>query len=383
MLNLISVSVSSLRYAVASKGKVLNQERGFNVPVDAIRTTAIILVLLLHAANDLTVQQLNTFEIFRWCTVDVYQSVGRIGVPLFLMLSGALLLQPSKVDEPLGVFFKKRLARIGLPFIFWGAVFFVWDFLVEGQAFTANAVINGVLTGPYYHFWYLYLLLGLYLLTPALRVLMTHASTNLIKYLLILWLVGASILPVTRLFTTFFLDNNVLVFTSYAGYFLLGAYLVSVKLKRSTILFFMALGVALTAIGTYAIAATLGGVTMFFFQEYLSPTLILGAAMLFLWLNTTQAPQVQEKLGTADPVKSGHPKLRKLLCLISQNTLPIFLFHVIILETLQRGYLGITINGNTINSIVGVPLMTVIVLFLSLAVIVPLKKIPILKDLIG
>ena len=382
MLNLISVSVSSLRYAVANKGKVLNQERGFNVPVDAIRTTAIILVLLLHAANDLTVQQLNTFEIFRWCTVDVYQSVGRIGVPLFLMLSGALLLQPSKVNEPLSVFFKKRFARIGLPFIFWGAVFFAWDFLVEGQAFTPSAVINGVLTGPYYHFWYLYLLLGLYLVTPALRVLMAHASANLIKYLLILWLVGASILPVTRLFTTFYLDNNVLVFTSYAGYFLLGAYLLNVKMKRSTILFFMALGIALTAIGTYAIAATIGGVTMFFFQEYLSPTLILAAAMLFLWLNTTQKSQPQEKLDTAE-TKNNHPKLKKLLSIISQNTLPLFLFHVIILETLQRGYLGITINGNTINSIVGVPLMTVIVLFLSLAVIVPLKKIPILKDLIG
>jgi surface polysaccharide O-acyltransferase-like enzyme len=104
--------------------------------------------------------------------------------------------------------------------------------------------------------------------------------------------------------------------------------------------------------------------------------------MLFLWLNTTQKSQPQEKLDTAE-TKNNHPKLKKLLSIISQNTLPLFLFHVIILETLQRGYLGITINGNTINSIVGVPLMTVIVLFLSLAVIVPLKKIPILKDLIG
>ncbi len=361
----------------------MNQERWFNVPVDAIRTTAIMLVLLLHAANDLTIQQLNLLEIFRWCTVDVYQCVGRLGVPLFLMLTGALLLKPSKVNEPISVFFKKRLARIGLPFIFWGAVFFAWNFLVKGQAFTLSAVINGVLTGPYYHFWYLYLLLGLYLLTPALRVLMAHASANLVKYLIILWLVGASILPVSRLFTSFYLDNNVFTFTGYAGYLLLGAYLVNVKLKRSTILFFLALGVALTAIGTYAIAATIGGVTMFFFQEYFSPTLILAASMLFLWLNTTQTPQTQEKTGAAEPAKSGHPKLRGLLCLISQNTLPIFLFHVIILESLQRGYLGITINGNTINSIVGVPLMTAILLFLSLAVIVPLKKIPILKELIG
>jgi len=63
--------------------------------------------------------------------------------------------------------------------------------------------------------------------------------------------------------------------------------------------------------------------------------------------------------------------------------LPIFLFHVMVLESLQRGYFGFAINGSTINSIVGIPLITVITLFICLAVIIPLKKIPILKRLIG
>ena len=54
-----------------------------------------------------------------------------------------------------------------------------------------------------------------------------------------------------------------------------------------------------------------------------------------------------------------------------------------ILESLQNGYFGFAINGNTINSIIGVPLMTVIVLFVSLAIILLLKKVPYLKKLIG
>jgi surface polysaccharide O-acyltransferase-like enzyme len=367
------------------KGTMLNQASRLSVPVDVIRTVAIIGVILLHASNDLTVQQMNQFEIIRWCTVDVYQSVGRLGVPLFLLLSGALLLQPSKVDEPLRVFFKKRWARIGLPFIFWGAAFFAWDFLVEHQAFTSSAIIQGVLTGPYYHFWYLYLLVGLYLLTPILRVVMIRASANLIKYLLIVWLVGASLLPVASLLTTYHLESNVFEFTGYAGYFILGAYLLTVRLRRSTLLIFMSLGIALTAIGTYAIAATIGGTTMYFFQDYLSPTLILAAVMLFLLLNTIQVPSSQTMVNEKEtkPAKSSHPKLGKLLSVISQNTLPIFLFHVMILESLQNGYFGFAINGNTINSIIGVPLMTVITLFISLVIIVPLKKVPILRKLIG
>jgi len=128
-------------------------------------------------------------------------------------------------------------------------------------------------------------------------------------------------------------------------------------------------------IGTYAIAATIGGGTMFFFQEYLSPTLILASVMLFLLLITLKPPEENNDVN--------HAKTNKLLRTISENTLPIFLFHVMVLETLQAGFLGFAINGNTINSIIGVPLMTVLTLFICLAVIVPLKKVPVLKQLIG
>ncbi len=359
---------------------MLNQESKLSIPVDLIRTVAILGVILLHATNDFTVQQMNELEIIRWCTVDIYQSVGHIGVNLFLMLSGALLLQPSKANEPLKVYFKKRWARIGLPVIFWGAVFFAWDFLVEHQAFTSSAIIQGILSGPYYHFWYIYLLLGLYLLTPILRIVIAHARPSLIKYFVILWFIGASIIPVANFFTTYRLDSNVFVFTGYTGFFILGAYLPTVRMRRSTITLLMSLGIALTAIGTYAIAATVGGAKMYFFQEYLSPTVILASVMLFLLLNTTQVQRTQKE---NNPAKSDHPNVRKLLNVISQNTLPIFLFHVIILESFHNGYFGFTINGNTINSIIGVPLATVLTLFTSLAVILPLKKIPGLKRLIG
>ncbi len=63
-------------------------------------------VLLLHASGRFTItsqelNQLNPMEIAQWGVVDIYQSVAvPLGVPLFLMLSGALLLQPSKNNFP-------------------------------------------------------------------------------------------------------------------------------------------------------------------------------------------------------------------------------------------------------------------------------------------
>ena len=93
-----------------------------------------------------------------------------------------------------------------------------------------------------------------------------------------------------------------------------------------------------------------------------------------------QNPLTQE----AEKPKQNEPsKLRKLMGVISENTLPIFLLHLMVLYALQRGYFGFAINGSVINSIIGVPLITVITLFICLAIIVPLKKIPYLKNLIG
>jgi len=377
----------------------LSKERGFSVPVDVIRTVAIVGVILLHSANDLTSQQMSWFEIVRWNTVTVYQSIGRLGVPLFLLLTGALLLQPSKLTEPIGVFFKKRVARIGLPFIFWGAIYFAWDFLVvnkiNNQPITTNSIIQGVLTGPYYQFWYLYLLLGLYLITPILRVVMAHASRDLIKYILILWFLGAAIVPTIALVTSLHLDTNVLTITGYVGYFILGAYLLTVQISRSKLALYTAVGVTLTAIGTYVIAATVGGTEMYFFQGYLSPTLIFAAASLFLLLIVVQSPPSTQTFAVPSDTENDfkpkeicaeppcESKGRKLLRLISVNTLALYLFHVMVLETIQKGYLGFAINGNTINSVVGVPLNTVIVLFVSLGIIVGLKKVPGLKKLVG
>jgi len=146
-------------------------------------------------------------------------------------------------------------------------------------------------------------------------------------------------------------------------------------MRRSTFAIFMILGIALTAFGTYVLTATVGGTEMYFFQEYFSPTVIFASVMVFLLLLTIQPPSVQKEISPS--------KVNKLIKVIGQNTLAIFLFHVMLLESLQNGYFGFAINRITINPIIEVPLMTVIVLFVSLAIVLLLKKVPYLKKLIG
>jgi len=273
---------------------------------------------------------------------------------------------------------------------------------INGQPINSGSIIQGILTGPYYQFWYLYLLVGLYLLTPILRVVMAQADRVLIKYLLVLWLLGTFILPFIYLLTPYQLDSNVLQFTGYAGYFILGAFLVTVQIRRLWLAILTGLGVALTAIGTYVLAATVGGKEMYWFQLYFSPTLILASAALFMLLMTVQkpfgvhsppilTPSIQPSPNLMSPENhseavsktSGQSKGRKLLAVISANTLGLFLLHPMVLDALQKGYFGFTINGNTLNSVASVPLNTAIVLFVSLGILLALKRIPGLKKLIG
>ncbi len=304
------------------------------------------------------------------------------------MLTGALLLQPSKSEEGLGDFFRKRWARLGLPLVFWLGVYLAWDFLVENQPFSFGALVQGVLTGPYLQFWYIYMLIGLYLLTPFLRLMVAHAKPVLFKFFAAIWLTGSAVLPFLS-FAGLNWDHNVFTVPAFVGYYVLGLYLLTVETSRRTVAVMMTVGLALTAIGTYAMAATLGGESTYFFQDYFSPTMILASSMLFLLLVAPRTLQTQNTEAVNEPSlketkkKKDTTRFESLLSLISANTLPIFLFHMIVLETFRKGYLGITINGNTINSIIGVPLITALTLGICLAVIVPLKKVPVLKQLLG
>lgn len=173
----------------------------------------------------------------------------------------------------------------------------------------------------------------------------------------------------------------------------------------------MILGLTLTALGTYALIAINAGTDMYYFQAYHSPTVILASTMAFLLLltvkppiqqqinplqdTTTQQEKImlqQEKLFLQQttpllqqpPITPQQQKAKtaicdKLMAAISQNTLGIFFVHIIVLETIQQGYLGFMLNHETLNPIIGVPLLTVATLFISLGIILLLNKIGLKK----
>lgn len=353
---------------------ILNEQPAkntFQLPVDLIRTVAITMVIMYHA----TTEPYKVGDPVLWLSVSVYQSLVLMGVPLFVMLSGALLLQPSKVDEPIRVFMKKRLARIGIAFVFWSAIYFAWDYFINHAAVTpyyiAKSMLNG---GAYYQFWFIYLIMGLYLVTPILRPLVAYAKRNILRYFLVLWLVGAVAVPLFGLITGLGVDANLFFLGGCLGYFVLGWYLIGVNVKTKILMLLLVVGIACTILGMVLMTFFVHIPDQtYFFTFNLSANIVLASVAVYLLLAKYPAnwPGPQ------------HPRLNWLVRAISANTLPIFFMHAIILEIFNRGLLGLQISLNQISPVVEIPLVTAATLFLCLGLTLAMKKVPVLRNLIG
>lgn len=346
-----------------------------SVPVDIIRTLAIILVILVHAATrqeQPIVQVMYQAEAVRWFTMNTYNAFSAVSVPLFVMLSGALLLQPNKIESIRG-FLKKRAVRLGLPFIFWGTIYFLWRFFINNEALSASSIVQGIVTGPYYHFWFLYMLAGLYLITPVLRVLTAHAERRILRYFLIVIVVGTSVVPLLALISNYSIELKLFAITGWIGYFMLGYYTLSTHVKSSILYVTYFSGTVGTVVGMYVATALVSGRTGLFFVDYLSATVVLASASLFILLLKV----------SPNTISLRYPLGSKVLHFIGSSTLAIYLFHVIILESLQKGFLGFQISLNTMNPIIEVPLITMVTFFITVGIIWLLKRIPQMEKLIG
>lgn len=350
------------------------------LPVDLIRTVALFLIILLHASvgANVAIDFMSPRGVELWWTANVYNSLSLVAVPLFVMLTGALLLSPSKTDEPLRVFFKKRWNRIGIPVIFWMIIYFLWLFYSQNQPLTTTSLLQGVFAGPYNHFWYIYLLLGLYLATPFIRVFTAHANWKTVRYFLVLWVIGTSIISLLTLYSpissevTWF-RSTVFLFSGIIGYYILGSYLTKIKIRTVFLYLGFALSSVFTILGTYFLVGSLGEVYGQFFYDASSISILVASVSLMLIFTTIPSHLIKTK----------HPKISQGLKIISLNTLPIYLFHYIILETLRNGILGYRIDVTTLNPILAIPLLAILTLGICLAIIIPLKKIPYVNRIIG
>lgn len=256
-----------------------NQKNQHIVWLDVVRFIAMFTVVCCHCTDPFNFYPgtaPNIGEIKLWGAI--YGSVLRPCVPLFVMITGALLL-PVRGDT--STFYKKRIPRVFYPFLIWSVLYnlFPWitgllglnpqiilDFFpyageeVMQQSFSVS--LEYILMIPFnfsilaVHMWYIYLLIGLYLYLPVFSAWVEKASERAKLMFLLAWGVTL-LLPYYYQFVSNYLWGTcswnsfgmLYAFAGFNGYLLLGHYLKNLEwsLKKT-----LAIGIPMFAVG-YAV----------------------------------------------------------------------------------------------------------------------------------
>ncbi|MBR5930949.1 MAG: acyltransferase [Lachnospiraceae bacterium] len=146
-------------------------------------------------------------------------------VPCFVMVTGALLLSKDRTITIKDVF-GKYILRVLIALFAASLVFALFNMLMNregfGVAFLARGFLNALTGNGWAHMWYLYLLIGLYLLMIFYRAVAHHVSDKEYRLLLLIYVVFLSILPLLNMWnakTGFYIHvSSIYPFYLFAGY---------------------------------------------------------------------------------------------------------------------------------------------------------------------
>ena len=171
------------------------------------------------------------------------------------------------------------------------------EFTTDERLGGEQAVREVLEGGVYYHLYFLFVLAGLYALTPFLRLIVLHASTRmLIAFTGVLLTLGAIDQTAVVLFETD-QGNAASEFLPYVGYFVGGLLVCRLPLTPQVVRAgwaALAVGVTLTTVGGWVLAVTMGPVYVEYVLLPLSPSVMLTAfgAMVLLRAVPKRAPRL-------------------------------------------------------------------------------------------
>lgn len=338
---------------------------------DVIRAMAAIMIVVIHVSDHAVSHFLVSQDDQRlyWWVATFFNSASRVAVPLFVLVSGYLLLRPNDNSAPLE-WLKKRLFRVFVPLLVWIAIYFFWRQLSLPQSFSALDMLRDIARGdPYYHLWFMYMLIGLYLATPILAAYLRGADRLNLSYFVILWFLFTAIPPfITRALYINQFGLTVNVVSGFVGYFMLGYLMRDVVLTRVQC---MITGLAVitsivaTAFGTYLLMSRSGGKMDEFFFSSMAPNIIIAALGLFAIAKSV----------SWEAIYTSFTPLRSIIETLSATSFFLYLSHPLFLSALQSS--NIEFFSDTIkNPIWGIPLTVFTITCTAILVRYALSRIP-------
>ena len=336
---------------------------------DGMRVAACIAVIALHSAAPglRTEGYLGTDA---WRTCAVVGTAMRWSVPVFVMLSGALLLDPCRQDTLFG-FYGRRWKRIVPPLIAWSILYAFWNCFYRGLQPPALYYFKAFLDGrPHYHLHFLFIILGLYMIAPMLQVYVRHTTRRDQCCLCILLLFAAiAATSYSRLMEGENL-NAFSRFVPFVGYFLAGYLLRDAQLMVRHVIAvtgIWVLTIPILVFGTYQLSEQWPSdiPRAMALCQYLSPIVVVQSIAAYLVLKHVFSLGI---LGAGS-----------IMTFLGPLTFGIYLVHAAVLDVMQNAmdshYFSYPASS--------IALLTMITFGVSALICLGLRKLPKSEYLIG
>ncbi|MBK8806280.1 MAG: acyltransferase [Bacteroidales bacterium] len=346
--------------------------------LDILRIFSICAIISLHVANGYLSFLVLPKDFNWWFTALTYDAIFKWGTIVFIMLSGTLLLGENK-NKSVSIFLWNRFKRIFIPFLIWYLIYkftsddYFHDFSLKSIFLLFTDFIKG---NVHYHLWFVYLIFGLYLLTPILSVFINKASNQIIHYYFLYWAIFTIIPPfLEKYYNISFALMPYIELQNYVGFYLIGYYLHNTNFKIKNT-YFLLLPISIIA---NLILSTFHSMeiqkTDYFFLNRFSIFNTINAILIFLLF-------LRINFNSILIFKKNKEKIAK----ISNLCFGVFLCHVFIIWILDSGTLGIKLIAYSLNEIyvhiaIGFPVIITTTIILSFAFCYFISNIPFVKRL--
>ncbi|WP_458453679.1 acyltransferase [Methanobrevibacter sp.] len=338
--------------------------------LDEVRSLAIILVVLGH------IIRMFSKDFASWQICSGVFSLTRIGVPLFFTVSGALLLTRK---HDIKQFLEKRFKRVFLPFAFWIIVYMVLGVVIWQYPPTlqyAYDITFGI--HPLCElFWFIWSLIGVYVLIPVLSSFIREYGDFGSKYLIIITVLLSLLVSIG-----FFNDQHIkhdfrVIFNFFPvlGYFILGSYIHNHEFKYSKNRMFL-IGVIMFVIGIIGhflkiYYKGLGGTALTPIDLF-DIVVVMETVGVFIAFKYADVKMISDKL---KPIRE--QRLGEIIVTFSSCSFGIYFSHYILM--LYLFYKGFMKGWGYNNLFIYFPLSAVIIIVSCWILIYAMSKIPILK----
>ena len=266
--------------------------------------------------------ELGEIPFHQWLTAVGVNGLSRWAVPVFIMITGALMLSDARAFDA-KYYLQRRLGKVLVPFLVW-SLFYAWLSGWTAAGFDAGVsrqvLENSWHLPAYYHLGFFYYFIPLYLVIPLLYLLVRKAEQAVLYSVLLIWLLS------TALFL-FYVDGPLSnQYWLYSGYLLLGYVLYQFVPLNSRVL------TGFVVVGALALAVTVGAVVN---DSLAADEYTVGRWFSYKTLNTALAASMIFMLGRyfGGNLSVG---VARVAGFISRHSLGIYLLHPVFLWPMKE-----------------------------------------------